>query len=113
MGIIPEITLVVAIVIAIACMIARLCFLRYSIKLQVFDYVLKVVLNGLLVTALSLVAPGLCYHHIAAPLCQFFAVCGASVVSSTVSIYYIGCSSSERNMINSYVVKFYHKLLRR
>lgn len=113
MGMIPEITLVVAIVIAIACMITRLCFLRYSIKLRVFDYVLKVVLNGLLVTALSLIAPWFCYHHITSPLWQFFAVCGASVVSSALAIYYIGCCSSERNMINSYVVKFYHKLLRR
>lgn len=113
MGMIPEITLVVAIVIAIACMVARLCFLRYSIKLPVFDYVRKVIFNGLLVTALSLVAPWLCYHYISATIWQFFVVCMSSVVSSALAIYFIGCNSSERIMVNSYVVKFYHKLYSR
>ena len=113
MGMIPEVTLVVAIVIAIACMVARLCFLRHSIKLRVFDYVRRVVLNALLVTVLSLIVPWLCYHYVSDTLWQFLAVGSASVVSSSLVIYYLGCNSSERNMVNGYIVKFYHKHLRR
>ena len=113
MGLIPEITLVVAIVIAIACMIARLCFLRYSIKLRVFDYVMRVVVNGLLVTAFSLILPAICYFYIAEPVWRFFAVCIASVLSSSVAIYFVGCNKSERAMAKSYVSKFYHKITHR
>ena len=113
MGMIPEVTLGVAIVIGIGCMVARLCFLRHSIKLRVFDYVRRVVLNALLVTVLSLIAPWLCYHYVSDTLWQFLAVGSASVVSSSLAIYYLGCNSSERNMVNGYIVKFYHKHLRR
>ena len=113
MGMIPEITLVVAIVIAVACMIARLCFLRNSIKLSVYDYVRKVILNALLVTAVSLVLPGLCYHYISDTLWRFLAVCTASVISSAAAIYFIGCDSQERDLAKNYALKFYRKALHR
>lgn len=112
-GFIPEVTLVVAIVIAIACMIARLWFLRNSIKLPVFDYVLKVVFNGLLVTALSLILPAICYFNITEPVWRFFAVCITSMLSSSVAIYFVGCNKTERSMVNSYILKFYHKITHR
>jgi hypothetical protein len=113
MGMIPEMTLVVAIVIAVACMIARLCFLRNSIKLPVYDYVRKVILNALLVTAVSLVLPGLCYHYISDTLWRFLAVCTASVISSAAAIYFIGCDSQERDLAKNYALKFYRKALHR
>lgn len=113
MGFIPEITLVVAIFIAVACMIARLCFLRHSIKLSVYDYVLKVVLNGLSVTVFSLILPAVCYFNISTPIWRFFAVCGVSALSSAIAIYFVGCNKSERVMVRSYVVKFYHKITHR
>ena len=112
-GFIPEMTLVVAIVIAIACMIARLCFLRNSIKLPVFDYVTKVVFNGLLVTVLSLILPAICYFNITITIWRFFAVCITSVLSSSVAIYFVGCNKMERSMVNSYITKFYDKITRR
>ena len=112
-GFIPEVTLVVAIVIAIACMIARLCFLRHSIKLSVFEYVRTVILNALLVTAVSLVLPGLCYHYISDTLWRFLAVCTASVISSAAAIYFIGCDSQERDLAKNYALKFYRKALHR
>lgn len=113
MGMIPEITLVVAIVIAVACMIARLCFLRNSIKLPVYDYVRKVILNALLVTAVSLVLPGLCYFFVSGTLWRFLAVCTASVISSAAAIYFIGCDSQERDLAKNYALKFYRKALHR
>lgn len=113
MGMIPEVTLVVAIVIAIACMVARLCFLRHSIKLSVFEYVRTVILNALLVTAVSLVLPGLCYFYVSGTLWRFLAVCTSSVVSSTAAIYFIGCSSQERDLTKKYFLKLYYKILLR
>ena len=110
-GLIPEITLVVAIVIAIACMIARLCFLRNSIKLPVFDYVMKVVFNGLLVTVLSLILPAVCYFNITIPVWRFFAVCITSVLSSSVAIYFVGCNKMERSVLRSYMLRFYRNFM--
>lgn len=113
MGMIPEVTLVVAIVIAIACMIARLCFLRHSIKLSVYEYVRTVILNALLVTAVSLVLPGLCYYYVSGTLWRFLAVCTSSAISSATAIYFIGCNSQERDLAKSYASKVFHKLLKR
>ena len=112
-GFIPEVTLVVAIIIAVVCMIARLCFLRNSINLPVSDYVRKVILNALLVTVVSLVLPGLCYHYIADIFWRFLAVCTASIISSAAAIFFIGCDSQERDLAMNYVLKFYRKALHR
>ena len=61
LGFMPEITLVVALFVGVICLIARLCFLRYSIKLSVRDYVLQVIGNTFLVTLLSSILPCLCF----------------------------------------------------
>jgi hypothetical protein len=113
LGFMPEITLIVALFVGVICLIARLCFLRYSIKLPVRDYVLQVICNTFLVTLLSSILPCLCFLLIDNLWVAFFAVCISSVVMSGVVIYFVGCNKFERDMVLGYMVKFRNKIFDR
>ncbi len=111
LGFMPEITLVVAIFVGVICLIARLCFLRHTIKLPVRDYILYVIFNTIVVTLLSAILPAICYCFIEQYVIRFFVVCVSSVVMSGMVVYFVGCNKFERNMVRSYVIKFKNKIL--
>ncbi|MEE1090791.1 MAG: lipopolysaccharide biosynthesis protein [Paludibacteraceae bacterium] len=113
LGFMPEITLIVAVFVGVICLIARLCFLRYSIKLPVRDYVLQVICNTFLVTLLSSILPCVCFLLIDNLWVAFFAVCISSVVMSGIVIYFVGCNKFERDMVRGYMVKFRNKIFGR
>lgn len=106
LGFIPEITLVVALFVGVICLIARLCFLRHTIKLSVRDYVLQVIGNTFVVTLLSSILPCICFFLIDNVLIDFFSVCIVSVLSSSVIIYFVGCNKFERQMLKEAIAKF-------
>ena len=106
LGFMPEITLVVAIVVGVACLIARLCFLRKTILLPVGDYLYQVVFNTAFVTLLSSVLPYLCSRFISNVWFNFFGVCIVSVISSLVVIYFVGCNRLERQLVVGLLLKF-------
>ena len=110
LGFMPEITLVVALVVGVACLIARLCFLRKTISLPVRDYLYQVVFNTAFVTLLSSILPYICSHFIINVWFNFFVVCTISVISSLVVIYFIGLNKFERAMVGNYVLKIYNKI---
>lgn len=104
-GLFPEVTLVVAIVISQICLGARLWFLRTMIKLPARDFILKVYLNVVVVTVVAMILPGVCYFYMETSWFRLFLLGGLSVVSSALSIYLIGCDAEERVMIREYVHK--------
>ena len=113
LGFMPEITLVVALFVGVICLIARLCFLRHTIKLSVRDYVLQVIGNTFVVTLLSSIFPCICFLLIDNLWVDFFSVCISSVVMSGVVIYFVGCNKFERDMVRGYMVKFRNKIFGR
>lgn len=112
-GMIPEITIVVAIVISQICLAARLWFLRNMIKLPAKQFLKKVYFNVVTVTVMASVLPLICYMTINSSIIRFFTVCTVSVISSMIAIYFIGCSAEERVMVKAYAIKlklrFTHK----
>ena len=113
LGFMPEITLVVALFVGVICLIARLCFLRYTIKLSVRNYILQVIGNTFVVTLLSSILPCVCFLLIDNLWVAFFAVCISSVVMSGVVIYFVGCNKFERDIVRCYMVKFRNKIFSR
>lgn len=113
LGFMPEITLVVALFVGAICLIARLCFLRHTIKLSVRDYVLQVIGSTFVVTLLSSILPCICFLLIDNVWVDFFSVCISSVVMSGVVIYFVGCNKFERDMVRGYMVKFRNKIFGR
>ena len=112
LGFMPEITLVVAIVVGVACLIARLCFLRKTILLPVGDYLYQVVFNTAFVTFLSSVLPYLCSQFITNVWFNFFGVCIVSVISSLVVIYFVGCNRLERQLVVGLLLKFKSRFIK-
>lgn len=97
MGLEPESTYVVAIVIAVFCLFARLLFVRKTTALSMSQFLKNVVLNVILVTAVSVVLPLVCYSIMSAGWGRFLCVGFASVISSTLAIMCVGCSVGERS----------------
>ncbi|MBR6520974.1 MAG: lipopolysaccharide biosynthesis protein [Paludibacteraceae bacterium] len=112
LGFMPEITLVVALVVGVACLIARLCFLRKTILLPVGDYLYQVVFNTAFVTLLSSVLPYLCSQFITNVWFNFFGVCIVSVISSLVVIYFVGCNRLERQLVVGLLLKFKSRFIK-
>lgn len=110
-GMIPEVTVVVAIVISQICLVARLWFLRSMIQLPVRQFLKRVYFNVLKVTFIAVIPPAICYFLIAQPIIRFFAVCIVSGITSLAAIYYIGCNTEEQLLVKSYILNFKNKIL--
>lgn len=104
-GMIPEITIIVAIVISQICLAARLWFLRSMIKFSIRQFLKNVYFNVVIVTVIASVLPSICYITINSSIIRFFTICIVSVISSMITIYFIGCCKEERGMVKVYISK--------
>lgn len=108
-GIFPESTIVVAIILSQLCLLVRLRFLRDSIKLSIRLFLRKVYWNVLLTTIVAIIPPAICFFLISDSTLRFFIVCFGSVITSFLSIYYLGCNQDERILLKMYCLKFKNK----
>lgn len=104
MGFFPEVVLVVAIVISLCCLFARLILLRGMINLSARSYLLHVLGNVLVVSVLSLVFPWGVSGYLKDDFTGFLLSCLVSMVNTGFVIYYIGCTRSERLFIKGKIV---------
>ncbi len=104
LGFPPESVLIVALIVAIFCLLLRLVFLRKMVGLPVRSYLYKVCGNVLLVSASALLLPLLVILEMSDGLLRFFAVSILSVVCTLSSIYWIGCTAHERNFLREKTV---------
>lgn len=98
-GFFPEVTVVVAIVISQCCLMLRLLMLRSMVGLPVRNFLLRVYLNVLAVTAVSLPVPLLVSRYAGEGLPAFLISLVVSVISVALSVLYVGCSRTERAAI--------------
>lgn len=110
LGMAPEYTLIVAIAVSICCLILRLIFLRKMAGLSIMRYVKNVCMNISSVTIAASVIPMAIYLAIEndSPI-KFIIVTVSSVISSIISVYMIGCSSSERQFIYQKVSLYFRR----
>ena len=109
----PEVTVIVAIIVSQLCLVARLCFLRKMIDLPVRRFIVEVYCNVIVVTAISLIVPAICYVLMPPGIARFFTLCSLSVLSSAATIYWVGCNRDDRAMVakmaGSVISKFRRK----
>jgi len=98
-GFAPESTYLVAIAVAVMCMISRLLFLRKSASLPMSGFLKRVVLNVAMVLLCSIMVPLLIHELMPYGLERFLVVGTASVIMSTFSVLFVGCNRSERTFI--------------
>ena len=105
-GFFPEVIVVVAIALSIACLIARLVMLRGMIGLPVRSYVREVLFNLLVVTAVAMILPSSVSLVYSDTFIYFVSSCFVSVLSAALSIYLLGCSSGERIFVKEKAMQF-------
>lgn len=99
-GCIPEIVIIIAIFISIICQIARIILLKRMIQLSISIYLKKVYLNIIAVSIIASIIP----FYIKTTIIEdnFYNFCIISLIcifTTLLSIFYIGCSKSEKSLI--------------
>lgn len=108
----PESTYVVAIAVAVMCMVTRLCFLRKSVNLHMLGFLKRVVLNVLTVTAVSIILPLVLHLLLPYGWMRFLIVGFTCVLTSALSVVFVGCDKRERSFILDKSTVLWNKLRR-
>ena len=99
LGAIPETVLIVAIAISQLCLATRLYMLRGLIGLKAGDFIKKVYLNVINVTALSSILPFVLSNIIVENFVSFVLLCIMTLVSTLRVEFYVGCTLKERQFV--------------
>lgn len=92
---------IVAIVIGIGCLLLRIYFLGNMVGLSRRNYLKNVVGNVLLTSFYALVIPLVLYLVMSSGVIKFVTVMAVSLICTTLSVLYVGCTSFERMFILS------------
>lgn len=110
-GCIPETVLIVAICISQCCLVARLYMLRGMIGLSSKKFLNKVYFNVILVSIISSILPILMSYIVPENFINFIFICTLSLLSTSLTILYIGCNSKERQLVFKKTRQFKNKII--
>lgn len=99
LGAIPETILIVAIVIGVLCLFFRLWMLRKMISINIGDFANKVLLNCISVTIVSIILPFFIRQNMPESFLALIIISLISLMCSTISILFVGCQKSERQLL--------------
>lgn len=111
-GLAPESTYIVAISVAICCMIARLMFVRKSAMFPMEEFLRKVVLNVIAVTICAIILPFVLHKVLPYGWERFLVVGLTSVIATTIAVLFVGCNKNERNFILEKALSIKKKFIR-
>ena len=94
----PETILYVAIFFSLCCLATRLIMLRGMIGLRVRDFIKEVLINVAIVSAASAIIPCILHYCMQQSMVSFIIVSFACVISTSISVFYVGFSHKEREM---------------
>lgn len=95
----PECTYIIAILVSILCLFARLCFVWKTASLSITDFMRNVILKVLFVTVVAALFPYFLSRMLTMGWLRCILVSVASLISSAASVFYIGCSKKEKTFI--------------
>lgn len=107
----PETILWVAIFFAICCLFVRLYMLRSDIQLDVKAFMTKVVGNAIVVSVVATIIPWLIIWQTSASFTTFVATTSVCLLTSMLSVLYVGCSKQERQLVYNKLTQLIHKRL--
>ena len=110
LGGIPETILYVAIFFALCCLLSRLYMLRSMINLRAVDFLKEVVLNVSLVSVVASIIPYFMWKSMPDSLFAFLIVTILCLVSTIISILFVGCKHSERRLVYSKTKQIINKI---
>ena len=95
----PDSVLVVAIFVSILCMILRLLFLRYTVKLSLRGFLSNVCGRIIVVVIASSILPIVIHSNMDYGWLRLIVVGVTSILSSSIIILFLGCTKVERSFI--------------
>lgn len=102
----PESILIVSIIISHFCLLLRLYLLKNMVGIPSIDFLKKVYLKTIVVTLTSLIPSLTSFYLITNQVVNFIVTTFITLLSTSLSIYILGCTPSERHFIIS---KFFKK----
>ena len=106
LGLQPESTLIVAILISISCTSFRLWFLKKQIGILLHTYFVEVIVKIIFVSSISFIVTLVTYVTLPIQGLLFFLSSSlVSVIVTIVSIYFLGCSPIERAYLHQIIRK--------
>lgn len=99
----------VSLLISLINLFLRLWIVKRLVDFPVVNYIKQVFTICLLVAAISLVVPLITNHFIGKGLLPFICVCVVCVVSTCMTVYFIGLKANERAFIVNAVKSKFHK----
>ena len=112
MGLSPECTFIIAVIIAFGCLLLRLYVLNAMMEFPVFIFFKTVIFNILKVSVVSVMFPVLFISNMDPSIKRFLSISILSIISSLMSIYYVGCTQEERLFLLNKMRLFSCKLRR-
>lgn len=111
LGLAPESVFVVAIVISVLCEMFRLIILKNLINLSVATFLKDVYLNVIMVSVISCLLPiALSFFCPLNNGGSFTILALASLLSAVLTIYFVGCTESDRIVIHKVINKLYTRI---
>lgn len=108
----PESTLIVAIILSCGAMIARLMLLKTMTGISIRGYLKNVLFRVFIVTIVACIGPVTIHFCMPYGWERMVMVGAISVFSSTLTIYYLGCSQEERGFVFSKIQAIRNKFHR-
>lgn len=103
LGFSPYITFLIAILIAILCLVVRVLLLNSLLRFSIREFVEKILGLSLLVTFMSYVLPFIIYISFAEGFMRFLLVVVAGIIGALISIWFVGFGYTEREFVKKMI----------
>ena len=108
-----ESTYIIYVVVYIAVQIVRLLIMRELLNFPIKLFVQEVILRITFPVLFSLIVPSLIIAFLPASFCRFVFVCIATLISTSLIIYKLGITSSERLLVQRKMKFVFSKMIRK
>lgn len=109
LGYSPVAVMIAMVVIDIIAVFARMLMAKHIFELSIRTYLWEVIVKTMLVTMVALIVPVLLRVLLDETLARFLIVVVVSVLSTALSVLYVGCTQTERNSILAKANQFLHR----
>ena len=99
MGYSPIAVLLAMVVVDIIAVFARMLMAKHIFDLSIRAYLWEVIVKTLFVTIVGLIVPLVLRIYLDETLARFFIVVTVSILSTALSVLYVGCTNTEREAI--------------
>lgn len=109
----PYSVFIVTIILEIIALICRLIIIKSMINLSIYKYIIEVIVNSTLTTALAIIIPFIIHQNMTEGVERLIAMCITCTICNITSIYVVGLNKGDKHFINSKLKVIIAKVLRK